>query len=185
MCALVAYGWALYALLSGGGQRHFIGGLVLAGLAGVCASLIALVTTIDRQIRNVFDEGERFIWTYWVIGFGTLNLVLGLATLLFSNRAYRIAPGFVLIGLSLVCFSILSKVVLLALVWRRQFALANRIPLIPVGTCLTCLFMAPFLFEANFTNSNYFVPAHVLTGLGAVCFTLFSIVSILEAGTSG
>jgi len=84
-----------------------------------------------------------------------------------------------------LCFSILSKVVLLALVWRRQFALANRIPLIPVGACLTCLFMAPFLFEANFTNSNYFVPAHVLTGLGAVCFNLFSIVSILEAGTSG
>jgi len=100
VCALVAYGWALYALLSGGGQRHFIGGLVLAGLAGVCASLIALVTTIDRQIRNVFDEGERFIWTYWVIGFGALNLVLGLATLLFSDRPYRIAPGFVLIGLT-------------------------------------------------------------------------------------
>jgi hypothetical protein len=45
--------------------------------------------------------------------------------------------------------------------------------------------MSSFLFEADITNSQYFVPAHVLVGLGAVCFTLFSIVSILEAGTSG
>ncbi|MDZ5007297.1 DUF2776 family protein, partial [Clostridium perfringens] len=29
-----------------------------------------------------------------------------------------------------------------------------------------------------------FVPAHVMVGLGAICFTLFSIVSILESGTS-
>ena len=185
VCALVTYGWGLYTFFSGGvGQGNFIGGLVLMGLAGICASLIALVATIDRQIRNVFGEAERYFWSYWVIGFGTLNLVLGLGTLLLSSRAYSVAPGFVLIGLSLVCFSILSKVLLLALVWRRKFDLADRIPLIPIATCLTCLFISAFLFEANFTNGNFFVPAHVLVGLGAVCFTLFSIVSILEAGTS-
>jgi hypothetical protein len=90
----------------------------------------------------------------------------------------------VLIGLGLICFSILSKVLLLALVWRQVFALANRIPIIPVGTALACLFFAAFLFEATITQTGFFVGAHVLVGLGAICFTLFSIVSILEAGTS-
>jgi hypothetical protein len=45
--------------------------------------------------------------------------------------------------------------------------------------------MAAFLFQAAVTNSNFYIPARVLIGLGAVCFTLFSIVSILEVGTSG
>jgi hypothetical protein len=67
---------------------------------------------------------------------------------------------------------------------NRAFGLANRIPLMPIGTALTCLFFAAFLFEAAGTTAAFFVPAHVLVGLGAVCFTLFSIVSILEAGTS-
>ena len=183
-CALAAYGWALYSLFSGSGQANFIGGLVLTGLAGICASVMALVATVDRQTRNVFGEGERFAWSWWVVAFGTLNLILGIVVLVFSSRPYAVAPGFILIGLGLICFSILSKVLLLALVWRREFALANRIPLIPITTCLTCLFISAFLFEAVLTNSNFFIPARVLIGLGAVCFTLFSIVSILEAGTS-
>jgi len=33
-------------------------------------------------------------------------------------------------------------------------------------------------------HNAYFVPARVLAGLGGICFTLFSIVSILESGTS-
>jgi len=115
---------------------------------------------------------------------GTVNVVLGVWVLLSSDDPARLAPGTVLIGLGLICFSILSKVVLLALVWRQVFALANRIPLIPVGTALACLFFAAFLFEATTTQPGFFVGAHVLVGLGAVCFTLFSIVSILEAGTS-
>jgi hypothetical protein len=48
----------------------------------------------------------------------------------------------------LVCFSILSKVCLLALVWRRTFELANRVPLIPILTALTCLFLSAFVFQA-------------------------------------
>ncbi len=182
-CALAAYGWAFYTL-TGSGMANFIAGLVLTGLAGICASLIALVATVDRQTRNVFGQAERFAWSYLVTAFGTINLTLGIAVLLFSSRPYAVAPGFILIGLGLVCFSILAKVLLLALVWRREFALANRIPLIPIATCLTCLFTAAFLFEAELTDSNFFIPARVLIGLGAVCFTLFSIVSILEAGTS-
>ena len=97
----------------------------------------------------------------------------------------RLAPGWVLIGLGIVCWSILSKVLLLALVWRRSFPLADRIPLIPVMTALSCLFIAGFLFEAGLDEPAYYVPARIMVGLGAVCFTLFSIVSILESGTSG
>ncbi|EFH4181336.1 TPA: DUF2776 domain-containing protein, partial [Escherichia coli] len=34
------------------------------------------------------------------------------------------------------------------------------------------------------TDMGYFIPSRVLVGLGAICFTLFSIVSILEAGSA-
>ena len=40
------------------------------------------------------------------------------------------------------------------------------------------------MFEAAVFNPAYFVPARVMVGLGGVCFTLFSIVSILESGTA-
>ena len=90
----------------------------------------------------------------------------------------------VLIGLGLVCYSISSKVILLAVIWRNVFKLANRIPLIPVLTALTCLFLSAFMFEMATLDDVYFVPARVLAGLGGICFTLFSIVSILESGTS-
>lgn len=49
---------------------------------------------------------------------------------------------------------------------------------------LTCLFLSAFLFELGSAHAYYFVPARVLAGLGGICFTLFSIVSILESGTS-
>ncbi|EFS11664.1 hypothetical protein SF301_1767 [Shigella flexneri 2a str. 301] len=84
----------------------------------------------------------------------------------------------------MICYSIFSKVWLLALVWRRTCSLANRIPMIPVFTCLFCLFLSSFLAEIAQTELDYFIPSRVLVGLGAVCFTLFSIVSILEAGSA-
>lgn len=93
-------------------------------------------------------------------------------------------PGIILICLGMICYSIFSKVWLLALVWRRTCSLANRIPMIPVFTCLFCLFLAAFLAEIAQTDMAYFIPSRVLVGLGAVCFTLFSIVSILEAGSA-
>lgn len=180
-----AAGFTLAAgLLMRGDTQGFVAGHVLIGLSAICTSLIALVASIVRQVRNVFGETERFIWAWLVAAAGTVNLLLGLFVLLSSLEPYRLAPGFVLIGLGLICLSILSKVLLLALVWRRTFALANRIPLMPIGTALTCLFLSAFLFEAAGTDPAFFVAAHVLVGLGAVCFTLFSIVSILEEGTS-
>ena len=78
--------------------------------------------------------------------------------------------------LGLVCYSISSKVILLAKIWRQEFKLANRIPMIPVLTALACLFLAAFVFELATIHADYFIPARVLVGLGAICFTLFSIV---------
>ena len=171
-------------LYAKGGNVALVPGHVMVGLSLVCSALVALVASIVRQVRNEFGDAERYRWSWWVVAMGTVNVVLGLVVLFSSDNSARLAPGTVLIGLGLICFSILSKVLLLALVWRQTFALANRIPIIPVGTALACLFFAAFLFEATFSQQGYFVGAHVLVGLGAVCFTLFSIVSILEAGTS-
>ncbi len=171
-------------LLTDGTTAGFTAGHVVLGLGAICSSLIALVGTVVRQVRNVFDEPERWSWSIWVLIMGSATILWGLFVLFGSARPERIAPGCVLIGLGLVCFSIISKVWLLASVWRRDFPLANRVPLIPVFTCLACLFFSAFLSEAATDASVFFVPARVLAGLGAVCFTLFSIVSILEAGTS-
>ena len=177
-------GFSLAAgLLMRGDIPGFVAGHVMIGLSVICTALIALVASIVRQIRNAFNDSERLAWPWLVAAAGAVNLLLGFFVLFSSGEPARLAPGCVLIGLGLICFSILSKVLLLALVWRRSFALANRIPLMPIGTALTCLFFAAFLFEAAGTDPAFFVPAHVLVGLGAVCFTLFSIVSILEAGT--
>jgi hypothetical protein len=123
------------------------------------------------------------LWPSLVAVMGLLNLVWGV-TLVALAHPYYLTPGLVLIGLGLVCISIFSKVALLAWVWRRAFALANRVPMIPVSTAFACLFMAGFVFQYSLTNSALFIAARVLVGLEAICLSLFSIVSILESGTS-
>lgn len=185
IATIIAVAWGVMLLRREADTPHFVAGHVLLGISAICACLISLVSTVVRQVRNQFDEGERWLWTLWVLLLGTATFGWGLYVLFGSDRSERIAPGCVLLGLGMVCFSIISKVWLLALTWRRECALANRIPLIPVVTCLACLFFSTFLAEAAMGNAAFLVPARVLAGLGAVCFTLFSIVSILEAGTSG
>lgn len=182
ICAAVAF--VRGAMLLGGKTTpDFVAGHVMIGLGLVCASLIALVATILRQIQNKFNSTERWKWSVYVAILGTACIIWGLL-IMNPYSAAAVAPGFVLIGLGLICYSISSKVLLLASVWRRSAPLGKRIPIIPVMTALSCLFLAAFLFEASYANPNFFVPAHVLVGLGAVCFTLFAIVSILESGTS-
>ena len=143
-----------------------------------------MVLSIVRQVQNTYGQRDRIIWPWLVIVMGSLSMIWGIVLLVLDSETYYLTPGFVMIGLGLVCFSILSKVGLLALVWRRTFALANRVPLIPVLTALTCLFLAAFVFQAAVVDPNVFIPARVLVGLGAICFSLYSIVSILESGTS-
>lgn len=115
---------------------------------------------------------------------GSISFVWGIFVILADSGSANGTTGYIMLGLGLVCYSISSKVILLAKIWRREFKLANRIPMIPVLTALTCLFLAAFVFELATVNTDYFIPARVLVGLGAICFTLFSIVSILESGTS-
>lgn len=186
ICTVVGLAWG-FALLSKQhlGSEYMVAGHVLVGLSLVCASLIALVASVLRQIQNTYGGHERSSWPLLVVVLGGINILWGLAVLVSGDDPARLAPGWVLIGLGIVCWSILSKVLLLALVWRHSFPLANRIPLIPVMTALACLFIGAFLFEAAQMEPAYYVPARIMVGLGAVCFTLFSIVSILESGTSG
>ena len=182
ICAAIALVRGAF-LLAGGTTPDFVAGHVMIGLGLVCASLIALVATILRQTENQFGSRERWRWSVMVGVLGTMCILWGIL-IMNPYSAAAVAPGFVLIGLGLICYSISSKVLLLASVWRRDAPLSKRIPMIPVMTALSCLFLAAFLFEASYANTNFFVPAHIMVGLGAVCFTLFAIVSILESGTS-
>lgn len=182
--ACVAWGVAITNLALPTTPERFTVAHVVGGLAMICTSLIALVLTILRQVQKSYTAREQKLWPLLVIAMASLSLLWGLALVVLHSEPYFWTPGFVMVGLGLVCFSILSKVGLLALVWRRTFALANRVPLLPITTALACLFLAAFLLQAAMVDSNVFVAAHVLVGLGAICFSLYSIVSILESGTS-
>ena len=140
VCAAAGFVWAGVLLAgSGGSPEQFIAGHVLIGLSLICASLVALVASVVRQVANVYGSRERTIWPWTVITLGLVNLVWGLVLVVKASQAYWPAPGWVMIGLSLIQLSILSKVGLLALVWRSTFSLANLIPLIPVWSALITL----------------------------------------------
>lgn len=184
LLAIVAWAFAITNLVLGTTPARFTVGHVMAGLALICTALIGLVVSIVRQIQDTYRPRARVMWPWLVIAAGTIAFIWGIVLLAWNGPAYYRTPGFVMMGLGLVCFSILSKVGLLALVWRRTFDLANRVPLVPVVTALTCLFLAAFVFQAAVDDESVFVAARVLVGLGAICFSLYSIVSILESGTS-
>ncbi len=184
LLALATWIWTFLLLAkSDVHNAYYVAGHVMAGIACICTSLVALVATIVRQIRNSYSHAERKWWPVMVLAMGTLSILWGLLILKNPNPAES-SIGYIMIGLGLVCYSISSKVILLAAIWHNTFKLANRIPLIPVFTALLCLFLSAFLFEMASIHEAYFVPARVLAGLGGICFTLFSIVSILESGTS-
>jgi hypothetical protein len=152
---------------------RFTVGHIVAGLAAICTSLIALVWTILRQAQNTYGQRDRITWPWLVIGMGSLSMIWGIVVLAMDSASYYLTPGFVMIGLGLICVSILSKVGLLALEWRRTFSLADQVPLIPVLMALTCLFLAAFVFQAAVADSNMFIPPRVLVGLGAICISLY------------
>lgn len=183
--ALAAWIWCIILLARvGEGAYYFVAGTVMGGLACICTSLIALVASIAKQIRNTYTDRDRRNWPKLVLIMGTIAFLWGLGVILILIGDVANTTGFIMMGLGLVCYSISSKVILLAKVWKQTYALANRIPIIPVVTALLCLFLAAFLFEEGLYDNAFFVPARVLVGLGAICFCLFSIVSILESGTS-
>ena len=147
-----------------------------------------------QQQELIFESIAAFFaalawaWTIVLLAGGSTphfvagSVMGGLIVIFVYYGQTRDFVGFVLIGLGLVCYSISSKVILLVKIWKAEFPLAARIPLIPVLTALICLFLASFLFEEAVYKEKFFVPARVIVGLGAICFTLFSIVSILESG---
>ena len=181
--AAIAWVWCILLYVRGTLPAHIVAGSVMFGIACVCTSLIALVASIARQARGSYTMAEKRKWMGLVLTMGSLAFVLGLILIALRGETINFV-GFVLIGLALICWSISSKVILLAKIWHADFPLANRIPIIPVLTALACLFLAAFLYEAALSEPKYFVPARVLAGFGAICFTLYSIVSILESGAS-
>lgn len=183
--ALVAWIWA-FTLLSNSNAHsiYSVAGHVMAGIACICTSLAALVATIVRQIRNVYTEKDRSIWTELVLLMGTIAFIWGLFVIFSDSSSTNGVIGYMLMGLGFVCYSISGIVILLACIWRRETKLVNRIPLIPILTALACLLLAAFVFEQVTIRPDYFIAARILVGLGGLCFTLFSIVSILEDGVS-
>lgn len=185
LVSVVAWVWAIVLLLhADDSQSYLVAGTVMGGIACVCTGLIALVASIVRQTRNTYTDADRRRWPSLVLGMGTAALIWGLIIVIFDVGNSMQDIGCIMIGLGLICYSISSKVLLLAKVWRADYPLAKRIPLIPVLTALTALFMSAFLFEYSTVDADFFTPSRVLVGFGAICFTLFSIVSILESGTS-
>ena len=181
-----AAGWTLTVVLLSHGERAecMVAGSVVGGISAICTSLIGLVVSIVRQESNHYNGRDRHTWYPLVLWLGSVVVLWGGADLwIFAHTPLRFL-GWVLIGLGLICFSISSKVILLAKVWKGSYPMAKRIPLIPVLTALAALFISAFLYEWSVFDLYYFVPARVVAGFGAVCFTLFSIVSILESGTS-
>ncbi len=173
--AIVAWVFSIANLAMSSTPGRFTVGHVVAGLAAICMCLIALVLTLLRQVQNTYGQRDRIVWPWLVIAMGLVSLIWGIVLLALDRESYYLTPGFVLVGLGLICFSILTKVGLLALVWRRTFSLADRVPLLDVLTALACLFLAAFVFQAGVVSANVFIPARVLVGLGAICFSLYAV----------
>lgn len=182
--AAIAWIWSFILFGTGATPSHTVAGSVMLGIACVCTSLIALVASIARQVRGTYTMHEKGKWMALVLIMGCVAFIFGLIMLFAHWGETTDFVGFVLFGLALICWSISSKVILLAKIWHAEYALANRIPIIPVITALICMFMAAFLYEEALFKAKFFVPSRVLMGFGAICFTLFSIVSILESGAS-
>lgn len=181
--SLIGWIWTIVLLTHAENISYFVAGHVMAGLAAICTSLIALVVSLTKQTRNEYNQFDKKFWHRYVLTIASLLFLWALAVIFMYEDSAHSSIGFIMIGLSLVCYSISSKIILLSRIWKSSFELANRIPIIPVMTALLCLFLASFLFEREAFDSSYFIPARVLAGLGAICFTLFSIVSILESGS--
>ena len=74
--SIIAWVWAF--VLLGNSHSHpayFVAGHVMVGLACICTSLIALVATIARQVRNDYSEKERNKWPKLVLLMGSISFV--------------------------------------------------------------------------------------------------------------
>ena len=123
--AAIAWVWCILLYVRGTLPAHIVAGSVMFGIACVCTSLIALVASIARQARGSYTMAEKGKWTGLVLTMGSLAFVLGLI-LIFAYWDHPINfVGFVLIGLALICWSISSKVILLAKIWHADHPRAD------------------------------------------------------------
>lgn len=79
LLALTAWIWTIWLLAkSDVHNAYYIAGHVMAGISCICTSLVALVATIVRQIRNSYSHPERKWWPAVVLAMGTLGILWGL-----------------------------------------------------------------------------------------------------------
>ena len=95
LISLIAWIWAFVLLANSHVHpAYFVAGHVMAGLACICTSLIALVATIARQIRNIYSEKERITMaqTRFIDGihFFYLGIFCNLSRFRQCQRYYRI-----------------------------------------------------------------------------------------------
>ena len=79
LLALATWIWTFQLLAkSDVHNAYYVAGHVMAGIACICTSLVALVATIVRQIRNSYSHAERKWWPVMVLTMGTLSILWGL-----------------------------------------------------------------------------------------------------------
>lgn len=180
-------GWAcaLYLIYNGGFYDNFIPGHVMAGMSLVCTCILAAAVHSLRQINNNYQRSDFKIWPDLSLIMGLTALIWGLCLLFINqNPATFLPTGFLLIGISFVCFSITSKLFLVSRTWKRSYANTYLVPFIPLLLFLFCIFLSFFLFQASFRDLDIYIPSRVLVGMGAVCFSIFALVSIISQGKS-
>lgn len=83
ICALIGIVWGIDIVRSDE-TPNVVAGHVLAGIGLVCASLVALVASVVRQIQNTYSEADRRFWPWLVIIMGTIDILWGLYLLIFQ-----------------------------------------------------------------------------------------------------
>ena len=101
--SLVSWIWAFILLFKSSlHPAYFVAGHVMVGIACICTSLIALVATIARQIRNVYTEKERTLWPVLVLVMGSIALIWGIFVIFADAQSTNGVIGYIMIGLGLV-----------------------------------------------------------------------------------
>lgn len=76
LMAVMAWIWAFWLLSkSSEHNAYYVAGHVMAGLACICSSLVALVATIVRQIHNNYTKAERKRWPALVLIMGSISIL--------------------------------------------------------------------------------------------------------------
>ena len=97
--AITAWSFSIANLALPTTPGRFTVGHVVAGLAFICTSLIALVWTCLRQVQKSYGQRDRIIWPWLVIVMGSLSMIWGIVVLALNNESYYLTPGFVMVGL--------------------------------------------------------------------------------------